>query len=98
MPRRVSLRKGEPREHFVLTVDIDRPTASAFFFPLVESQIDDSTKQEVTSMGNSIQLRLRKSNQLTKDPAVLMGILALTTGTNVEISAPIDNESQRGRR
>ena len=86
------------KEYFVLTVAIDRSAESAFFFPLVESQIDDSTKQEVKTVGKSIQLRLRKSNQLMKDPASLKGILALASGTHFEINAPVDNNSLRGKR
>ena len=81
----------------MLTVDIDRPAESAYFFPLVESQIDDSTKQDVKTVGKSIQLRLRKSNQLIKDPASLKGVLALASGTHFEINAPIDNHSPRGK-
>jgi DsbC/DsbD-like thiol-disulfide interchange protein len=86
------------KEYFLLTVDIDRAAESAFFFPLVESQIDDSTKQEVRSVGKSIQLRLRKSNQLMKDPASLRGVLALASGTHFEINAPVGNNSSRGER
>lgn len=86
------------KEHFVLTVDLDRAEESAVFFPLVESQINDSTKQEVKTVGKSIQLRLRKSNQLMKDPASLKGVLALASGTHFEISAPVDNNSQRGKQ
>jgi thiol:disulfide interchange protein DsbD len=86
------------KEHFVLTVDLDRAAESAFFFPLVESQIDDSTKQEAKIMGKSVQLRLRKSTQLMKDPESLKGVLALASGTHFEINAPVDNNFQRGKR
>lgn len=85
------------KEHFLLTVITDQPAESAFFFPLVESQIDDAFKQEVTTTGHSIQLRLRKSNQLMTDPRSLKGVLALASGTHVEINAPVTNVSQRGK-
>jgi thiol:disulfide interchange protein DsbD len=85
------------KEHFVLTVSMSEPAASAYFFPLVESQIDDSTPQTVTTRGRSIQLRLRKSDQLTKDPLALKGVITLASGASFELTAPVRPSSQRGR-
>jgi thiol:disulfide interchange protein DsbD len=77
------------REHFVLSVTLDRPATKAMFFPLEESQVDDSTPPVVTVSGRTVRLKLRKSNQLVKDPPVLRGVLAPASGGGFEITAPI---------
>lgn len=77
------------KEHFVLTITRPERAESAYFFPLVESQVDDSATQAVTANDRTIRLRLRKSEQLTKDPSALRGVLTLASGLSVEIVAPI---------
>lgn len=92
---RATARSGT--EHFLLTVDTGQPRSSAFFFPLLESQIDDSSPQVMTTAGNAVQLRLRKSDQLVKDPASLKGVLDLGPGAHFEINAPVVVDSKRGK-
>jgi hypothetical protein len=69
---------------------MDRPAAAAVFFPLDESQIDDSAPQEVASEDNTIRVRLKKSDQLVGNPQVLRGVVAVGAGPNVVITAPMD--------
>jgi thiol:disulfide interchange protein DsbD len=74
---------------FVLTVLMDRPAASAVFFPLDASQIENAAPQPAETSGRELRLRLRKSDQLTKVPAVLRGVLSFASGQSVTIAAPV---------
>jgi thiol:disulfide interchange protein DsbD len=76
-------------DEFLLTVVTDRPLASAVFFPLEPRQIENAAPQPVSVSGWEIRLRLRKSEQLVKAPAVLRGVLAFPSGSAVSIAAPV---------
>lgn len=76
-------------EEVLLTVVADRPLASAVFFPLEAGQIENAAPQQVSANGRELRLRMRKSERLVKAPAVLRGVLALSSGPAVVIAAPV---------
>lgn len=77
-------------DHIVLTVLLDRSAPStAAFFPLDVKQIENAAPQEVTATGKELRIRLRKSEQLTRNPSSLRGVLSLPGGPSVTITAPV---------
>jgi thiol:disulfide interchange protein DsbD len=82
-------RAASSREEFVLTLQVDSAATTATFFPLEVSQINDSAPQAVTTKGRELVLRLRKSDQLAKDPAVLRGVVVLAGGRAHVVEAPV---------
>ena len=73
---------------FVLTVQ-GAGLGQASFFPLEADQIDNVAPQTATALPGGMQLRLRKSDQLSKTPARLDGILNLGSGRVYALSAPV---------
>ncbi|MCL4813344.1 MAG: hypothetical protein KJ061_12690 [Vicinamibacteraceae bacterium] len=77
------------RDHFTLRVTLDRTAGPAYFFPLDESQVNDSAKQEATANGRQLVIVLKKSAQLVEDPARLRGVLSFGPGRAHVIDAPV---------
>lgn len=67
----------EEKDSFVLTAKLDRKITAASFFPLEESQIDNSALQKIIPVPGGFRLTLRKSDQLLKPIPRLRGILEL---------------------
>jgi len=78
--------------HFDLSVQTGKREASANFFPLVPSQIDDSATPQITPTDRGIRVGLRASDQLTAAPPTLTGVLVLADGKAYTISAPVKGE------
>lgn len=83
---------------FVVAVDLDRTVSRAVFFPLKESQIDNSAPQRVEIRGRNVTIRLKRSQQLTGIPAPLPGVLSLDGGTGYSISPRVTRGASSNRR
>ncbi len=69
---------SDQKDSFILTAKVDRLTTRATFFPLEESQVDNSAPQKVVPLATGFQLTLRKSDQLLKPIKRLKGVLELS--------------------
>lgn len=81
------------KDSFVLTADLGRQISSAVFFPLEESQIDNSAPQGIVPSASGFQMTLRKSNELLKDLKRLKGVLELPANRAYRIDAPVGDFS-----
>lgn len=77
------------KDSFVIEIQAGRPIAHAAFFPLHESEIENSSPQVVTSRPTGLWLTLRKSGELTKPLASLKGVLELPGGEAYLVDIPI---------
>jgi DsbC/DsbD-like thiol-disulfide interchange protein len=69
---------SDQKDSFVLTVKFGRQTTRATFFPLEESQVDNSAPQKVVPVAAGFELRLQKSDELLKPMKRLRGVLELS--------------------
>lgn len=74
---------------FVVSLDTGTSESKASFFPLEEDQIDNATAQGVMPTARGAQIKLKKSDQLTKPIGVLKGVVVFGPGRAFEISAPV---------
>ena len=79
----------EANGSFVLTGKLGRQISQASFFPLAESQIDNSAPQKVLPDADGFRLTLRKSEQLLKPMERLKGVLVLSAGQAYLIDVPL---------
>jgi DsbC/DsbD-like thiol-disulfide interchange protein len=87
---------SDQKDSFVLTARIDRRTTRATFFPLEESQIDNSAPQRLAPEDTGFQLTLRKSDQLLKPIQRLKGVLELSSNQAYRIDVAVgDAKSSR---
>ena len=93
VPRDWEFHVSDQKDSFVLTAKLDRQTAHATFFPLEESQVDNSAPQKIVPVANGFQLTLRKSDQLLKPIKRLKGVLELSADQAYMIEAAVSNES-----
>lgn len=77
------------KDSFVIEVQAGRPISQASFFPLHESQIENSAPQLTVSRPSGLRLTIRKSGELTKPLANLAGILELPGGAAYLVDVPI---------
>ena len=84
---------SDQKDSFVLTAKLGRQTTRATFFPIEESQIDDSAPQKIVPMATGFQLTLRKSDQLLKPIKRLKGVLELSASQTYVIDEVIINDS-----
>jgi DsbC/DsbD-like thiol-disulfide interchange protein len=66
------------KDSFLLTAKLGRQITQASFFPLEESQVDNSAPQKIVPVATGFQLTLRKSDQLLKPIKRLKGVLELS--------------------
>jgi DsbC/DsbD-like thiol-disulfide interchange protein len=69
---------NEEKDSFVLSAQVGKRVDQAYFYPLEESQIQNSAQQPVLPEADGFKLRLRKSEQLTKPIVRLKGVLLLS--------------------
>jgi DsbC/DsbD-like thiol-disulfide interchange protein len=93
-PANWKLSVTEAKDSFVLSVNgpqiaqqigdqtKNQHIAQAVFFPLVESQIENSAEQKLLPQANGFRLTLRKSDQLLKPITRLRGVLAIADDRN----------------
>jgi thiol:disulfide interchange protein DsbD len=80
---------------FVLTVH-GAGGGKASFFPFEADQIDHAAPQATTTLPDGIQMTLKKSDQLSKTPARLDGVLELDSGRVYAVSAPVRSVPEGG--
>jgi DsbC/DsbD-like thiol-disulfide interchange protein len=87
---------SDQKDSFVLTAKVGRRTMRATFFPLEESQLDNSAPQKLAPMDTGFQLTFRKSDQLLKPIKRLKGVLELSANQTYMIDATVaDAKSSR---
>ena len=74
---------------FLLSLDTGTSQPRATFFPLEEDQIDNAAAQGLVATPRGAQIKLKKSDQLTKPITALKGVVVLGPGQAFEISAPV---------
>ncbi|HXM64694.1 MAG TPA: protein-disulfide reductase DsbD domain-containing protein [Terriglobales bacterium] len=89
MPGNWKIKVADRKDSFVLTANIGHQTTQAVFFPLVESQIENTAPQKLVSLASGFQLTLRKSDQLLKPIQRLKGVLTLSTDRAYLIDVPL---------
>jgi thiol:disulfide interchange protein DsbD len=80
---------SDQKDSFLLTAKIGRQTTRATFFPLEESQIDNSAPQKIVPAATGFQLTLRKSDQLLKPIRRLKGVLELSANQTYVIDVVV---------
>ena len=74
---------------FVVSLDTGMAESKATFFPLEEDQIDNAAAQGVVPTARGVQIKLKKSDQLTKPIGVLKGVVVFGPGRAFEVSTPV---------
>jgi len=80
---------SDKKDSFVVTANLGRQITRAAFFPLEESQVDDSSPQPIVPAATGFQLTLRKSDQLLKPIKELKGVLELSANQTYLIDVPV---------
>jgi DsbC/DsbD-like thiol-disulfide interchange protein len=74
---------------FLLSLETGASEAKAAFYPLEEDQIDNPAAQGVMPTPRGVQIKLKKSDQLSKPIGTLKGVVVLGSGRAYEITAPV---------
>jgi len=74
---------------FLLSLDTGTSQPRATFFPLEEDQVDNAAVQGLAATPRGVQIKLKKSDQLTKPITALKGVVVLGPGQAFEVSAPV---------
>jgi len=82
------------KDSFVIDIQAGRSLAQGTFFPLHESQIENSAPQVAAARPTGLRLTLRKSGELTKPLANLKGVLELLGGEAYLVDVPITPASR----
>jgi DsbC/DsbD-like thiol-disulfide interchange protein len=82
---------NDQKDSFILTAMIGRQMTRAKFFPLEESQVDNSAAQNVVPAARGFQITLRKSDQLLKPIKRLKGVLEFSGNAAYVIDVPISD-------
>ena len=91
-PRDWEFKVSDQKDSFVLTAKLGRRMTRATFFPLEESQVDNSAAQKVVPVANGFQLTLRKSDQLLKPIKRLKGILEFSANQAYVIDVAVSDD------
>ncbi len=83
------------KDSFVIEIQAGHPIVKAAFFPLHESEIENSSPQVVASRPTGLRLTLRKSGELTKPLASLKGVLELPGGEAYLVDVPITSAERK---
>jgi len=83
---------SDQKDSFVLMGKLGRRAERATFFPLEESQVDNSAPQKIVPQATGFQLTLRKSDQLLKPIQRLKGVLELSAGQAYAIDVPLHSQ------
>jgi DsbC/DsbD-like thiol-disulfide interchange protein len=77
------------KDSFVIEIQSGQPISQGYFFPLNESQIENSAPQIAASQPTGLRLTLRKSGELTLPVGILKGVLELPGGEAYLLNVPI---------
>jgi DsbC/DsbD-like thiol-disulfide interchange protein len=95
-PANWSFRVDDTKDSFELIANGGSHIASAAFFPLAESQIDNAAPQKVVPGPAGFRLTMRKSDQLLKPIQHLNGVLVLSADRAYVINAPVGEHVAAG--
>ena len=84
-----TVRVSDEKDSFILVANLNRAVTQATFFPLEESEIDNSALQKFQAAATGFHLALRKSDQLLKPIARLRGVLEVSSNESYVIDAPV---------
>jgi thiol:disulfide interchange protein DsbD len=90
-PADLKVRVNDRSDSLILAVILGRRATQATFFPLEESQIDNSAPQKFQPSTTNFRLTLRKSDQLLKPIARLRGVLEVSANESYVIDVPVGN-------
>lgn len=97
LPRAVpadwTVRAIDEKDSFLLIASLSREVTQATFFPLEESEIDNSASQKVQPAATGFRLTLRKSDQLLKPITRLRGVLEFSSNESYVIDAQVGHSS-----
>jgi DsbC/DsbD-like thiol-disulfide interchange protein len=79
------------KDSFILIAKLGRQITRAFFFPLAESQIDNSAPQVIVPAATGFQLTLKKSDQLLAPIKRLEGVLEISANQTYVIDVAVGN-------
>lgn len=88
MPTAWTIEATAEKDRFVLTIH-GAGVRKASFFPFEPDQIDNAAPQIATTLPGGLRLTLKKSDQLLKTPAMLDGVLRLSSGRVYAVWAPV---------
>ena len=95
LPRRVptdwKFHVSSSKDSFLLTAKSGQRVTQATFFPLEESQVDNSAPQKIVPVATGFRLTLRKSDQLLKPIKRLKGVLELAGNQSYLIDVVVGN-------
>ncbi len=78
----------DKQNSLILRARTSERISPTYFFPLDDSPIDFSAKQEITPAAGGFQLTLHKSSQMTKPISRLRGVLVLADGQAYLLDMP----------
>jgi DsbC/DsbD-like thiol-disulfide interchange protein len=79
----------DANDSFILAANVGRKISQAYFFPLNESQIDNSAPQSLNPTARGFRVSLHKSEQLLKPIRRLRGVLEFSSNESYIIDAPV---------
>jgi len=88
-PRNWIFGVSDGKDSFVLSANVGSQIRNAKFFPLTESQIDNSAPQTVQSLATGFRLTLRKSDRLLKAIGRLKGVLVVSDKDAYLVDVPV---------
>jgi DsbC/DsbD-like thiol-disulfide interchange protein len=88
-PRNWKFSVGDAKDSLVLSANVGHQITQAVFFPLAESQIDNTAPQKLAPTAAGFRLTLRKSAQLLKPIERLKGVLVLSADRAYLVDAPL---------
>ena len=95
-PGNWKLSVADTRDSFVLTANLGHQVTQAIFFPLTESQIENSAPQKLSPVAAGFRLTLRKSDRLLKPIDQLKGVLVLSDDHAYLIDVPASRSGAAG--
>jgi len=87
----------DQKNSFVLVANVGGTTTRATFFPLEESQVDNSARQDLVPTASGFRLVLSKSDQLLKPIKRLRGVLEFADNAAYLIDAAVENGNSAGQ-
>jgi thiol:disulfide interchange protein DsbD len=83
------------KDSFVIEIQTGHPIQQASFFPVHESEIENSAAQTASAQPTGLRLTLRKSGELTKPLQNLKGVLEFPDGESYLVDVPIAPAAHR---
>lgn len=80
---------SQDREHFLLTIDTGSKYWTGTFFPIDPGVVENSGPQTVQHVAGAIQLKVKKSEILSKPVSRLRGLIQTAPGRSYEIDLPV---------